>query len=59
MNRKEFLQLYAGIVGGLSIPGLWDPTATEVFLYTQDEPDENACRGYRAGPRQYNPRIMD
>lgn len=27
MNRKEFLQLYAGIVGGLSIPGLWETTA--------------------------------
>jgi hypothetical protein len=38
---------------------LWDPTATEIFIYTQEKPDEKSYRGYQAGPRQYNPRIMD
>ena len=38
---------------------LWDPTATEVFIFTQEKPDKNAYRGYQPGPRQYNPRIMD
>ena len=38
---------------------LWDPTATELFLYTPRPLDESAYGGYVAGPRQYNPRIMD
>lgn len=38
---------------------LWDPTATDIFIYTPGPLDESAYRGYRAGPRQYNPRIMD
>ncbi len=38
---------------------LWDPTATDVYIYTPKPLDESAYRGYRAGPRQYNPRIMD
>lgn len=39
---------------------LWDPTATEVFIYTQELPQNvQEYSGYRAGPRQYNPRIMD
>lgn len=37
---------------------VWDPTATEVFVYTQPDHDR-APTPYRAGPRQYNPRIMD
>ena len=28
MNRKEFLKLYAGIVGGLSIPGVLGDSAS-------------------------------
>ena len=38
---------------------IWDPTATEVFIYTPGPPNDSAYRGYRPGPRQYNPRIMD
>ena len=43
---------------------LWDPTAAELFLFTPKplDPaplDEGAYGGYVAGPRQYNPRIMD
>ena len=38
---------------------LWDPTATDVFIYTPRPLDESAYRGYESGPRQYNPRIMD
>lgn len=38
---------------------LWDPTASSVFIYSAGPVDESAYGGYRAGPRQYNPRIMD
>ena len=38
---------------------LWDPTDTDVFIYTPRPLDESAYRGYESGPRQYNPRIMD
>ena len=38
---------------------LWDPTATDIYIYTPRPFDESAYRGYRAGPRQYNPRLMD
>jgi hypothetical protein len=38
---------------------LWDPTAAQVFIYTPAPLDEKAYTGYRAGPRQYNPRLMD
>lgn len=38
---------------------LWDPTATDVFIYTNGPTDGHLYQGYRAGPRQYNPRIMD
>lgn len=38
---------------------LWDPTATEIFIYTAKPFDQSAYRGYHAGPRQYNPRLLD
>ena len=38
---------------------LWDPTARHVYIYTPERLDESAYRGYQAGPRQYNPRLMD
>ena len=38
---------------------LWDPTAAHVYVYTPEPFDEDAYTGYRAGPRQYNPRLMD
>lgn len=38
---------------------LWDPTAAEVFVYAQRPVDQSLYRGWRSGPRQYNPRIMD
>lgn len=38
---------------------LWDPTATEIYLYTPKPFKKSEFRGYAAGPRQYNPRLMD
>ena len=38
---------------------LWDPTATHVYLYTPQPMNESSYQGYRAGPRQYNARLMD
>lgn len=38
---------------------LWDPTAAHVYIYTPAPLDESVYTGYEAGPRQYNPRLMD
>jgi hypothetical protein len=38
---------------------LWDPTARHVYIYTPKPLGESAYKGYVAGPRQYNPRLMD
>ena len=38
---------------------LWDPTATHIYIYTATPLDESGYHGYVAGPRQYNPRLMD
>ena len=38
---------------------LWDPTATDIFIYTPHPLVRSVYRGYQPGPRQYNPRIMD
>ncbi len=38
---------------------LWDPTAAHVFIYTAAPLVESAYTRYAAGPRQYNPRLMD
>ncbi len=38
---------------------LWDPTATELFIFTPKPLDESAYSKYFSTPRQYNPRIMD
>ncbi len=38
---------------------LWDPTARDIYVYTPKPLDESAYNGYTAGPRQYNPRLMD
>ena len=38
---------------------LWDPTAASVFIYTPGPLDADAHPTYHAGPRQYNPRLMD
>ena len=38
---------------------LWDPTAAHVYIYTPEPLDEAVFTGYVAGPRQYNPRLMD
>jgi len=37
----------------------WDPTAAAVYVYTPAPLDASAYTGYTAGPRQYNPRLMD
>jgi len=38
---------------------LWDPTAHDIYIYTPKPLNESAYQGYAAGPRQYNPRLMD
>lgn len=38
---------------------VWDPTSTDVYVYTPAPLDESAYAGYQAGPGQYNPRLMD
>lgn len=38
---------------------LYNPWAAAVHIYTPAPLDEAAFTGYRPGPRQYNPRLMD
>jgi len=38
---------------------LWDPTAKPIYIYIAKPLDESVYEGYVAGPRQYNPRLMD
>ena len=38
---------------------IWDPTARHIFIYTPAPSAEASRTDYRAGPRQYNPRLMD
>ncbi len=38
---------------------LWDPTATEVFVYAAKPIEGAEFKRFVAGPRQYNPRLMD
>jgi len=38
---------------------LFNPWASEVFIYTPEPLDESAYRGYSATPKQYNARLMD
>ena len=38
---------------------LWDPTARHIYIYTPKPLDESEYNRYIAGPRQYNPRLMD
>lgn len=39
---------------------LYDPTSTRIFIYSTDSRDLSAePTGFTAGPRQYNPRLMD
>ena len=38
---------------------LWDPTARDIYIYTPKPLNKSAYTSYTAGPRQYNPRLMD
>jgi hypothetical protein len=38
---------------------VWDPTASHIYVYTPEPLHEATYAGYQAGPRQYNPRLMD
>lgn len=38
---------------------LYNPWTTRIFIYTQHDCDGTASTGFKAGPRQYNPRLMD
>ena len=38
---------------------LYNPWTTRVYIYTQHDNDETGLKGFKARPRQYNPRLMD
>ena len=38
---------------------IWDPTAKDIYIYSPKPFNKSEYTGYRAGPRQYNPRLMD
>jgi len=38
---------------------LYNPWTTRIYVYTQHDSDGTALTGFKAGPRQYNPRLMD
>ena len=38
---------------------LYNPWTSKIYIYTQPNNDESAFTPFRAGPRQYNPRLMD
>lgn len=38
---------------------IWDPTAKHIYIYSPKPLNTSAWRTYVAGPRQYNPRLMD
>ena len=38
---------------------LYDPWTTRIYIYTQDGSDGRPFVGFKPGPRQYNPRLMD
>ena len=38
---------------------LYNPWTTRIYIYTQADNDASAWAGFEAGPRQYNPRLMD
>ncbi len=38
---------------------LYNPWMAKVYIYTQDDSEEDPFVDFEAGPRQYNPRLMD
>lgn len=38
---------------------LYNPWTTKIYIYTQHNSDRTEFTGFKAGPRQYNPRLMD
>jgi hypothetical protein len=38
---------------------VFNPWEDAIFIYTQGDNDVGQERDYKAGPRQYNPRLMD
>lgn len=38
---------------------LYNPWTTKVYIYTQADNGGNVYAGFKPGPRQYNPRLMD
>ena len=38
---------------------LYNPWTSKIYIYTQPNNEESAFTPFRAGPRQYNPRLMD
>jgi len=38
---------------------IWDPTAKDIYIYAPRPFNKSKYIGYQAGPRQYNPRLMD
>ncbi len=61
VHRMGFYHAIAADVCGDGREDLvvWDPTAAVVYVYTPEPLDTSAYGRYTAGPRQYNPRLMD
>ncbi|MFW6059843.1 MAG: hypothetical protein ACODAQ_06655 [Phycisphaeraceae bacterium] len=61
VHRMSFHHAIAADVCGDAREELvvWDPAATDVHIYTPPPLDDSAYMRYRAGPRQYNARLMD
>ena len=38
---------------------VYNPWTSRIFIYTQRDNDATAFTSFKAGPRQYNPRLMD
>ena len=38
---------------------LYNPWSARIYIYTQRDNDMSAYTGFKAGPRQVNPRLMD
>lgn len=60
-HRMAFYHCIAANVAGDARQEVitWDPTARHVYIYSPKPVSGSAYSGYKPGPRQYNPRLMD
>jgi hypothetical protein len=61
VHRMGFYHAIAADLVGDQREGLivWDPTASSVHLFSAAPLDTATAHAFRAGPRQFNPRLMD